>query len=340
MTKSTKRSRLSFWLVLGLTGLGWSVSSWWLWAIAPPDQSPKIRITIPPGTPLQSIGDRLQEVGLIRSSFALRVWLALVDRVSLQAGTFDFVGSQPLEKVVDQLQSGKLIEAKFTLREGWSVQQIGGYFEQLGYFSTAEFVAAAQDLKSQKQKRAWLGREIKSLEGYLFPDTYQLSPAEVTPERVINLMLDQFERVALPLHTPQSRFSLHEWVTLASIVEKEAVLGSERSRIAAVFAHRLSRGMRLESDPTVEYGLGIRQTVDQPLTLKQVRTPSPYNTYLNEGLPPGAIAAPGLASLKASLNPPPTKELFFVARYDGSHIFSQTYEQHKQAISQVEQSLN
>lgn len=342
MTKNTKRSRLRFWLVWGSIGLGGSVTAWWLWAIAPPDQSLTMRITIPSGTPVQVIGEQFQRLGLIRSSLALRIWLAAVERVSLQAGTFDFEGSHSLGAIVAKLQNGQLVEARFTIQEGWTLQQMGNYFAELGYFSRADFVAAAQDLQGQRAKRPWLKEvgAISSLEGYLFPDTYQLSPAEVTPERVINMMLDQFEQVVLPLHSSESRFTLHQWLTLASMVEKEAVLASERSRIAAVFAHRLSLGMRLESDPTVEYALGIRQTVDQPLTLKQVRTPSPYNTYLNKGLPPGPIAAPGLASLKASLNPLPTRELFFVARYDGSHIFSETYKQHQQAISEVEKSLN
>ena len=122
--------------------------------------------------------------------------------------------------------------------------------------------------------------------------------------------------------------------------KKEAVIGDERALIAGVFTARLEQGMRLESDPTVEYGLGIRQTADQPLTYSQVGTPSPYNTYLNMGLTPTPIAAPGIASLKATLNPDSTDYLFFVARYDGTHVFSKTLDEHEAATREIRAGRN
>ena len=128
-------------------------------------------------------------------------------------------------------------------------------------------------------------------------------------------------------------------MTLASIIEKEAVVPQERARIAGVFLSRLHRGQRLQSDPTVEYSLGIRQTVAQPLTLAQVNTPSPYNTYLNSGLPPTPIASPGLASLRAALYPEKTPYLYFVARYDGTHIFSRTLSEHQAAQTAIRKQL-
>jgi UPF0755 protein len=367
----------------------WGVNRWWLWAIAPPSleravldresldrerlaqkkpiqakpsnpvnpskisEPQKIRVTIQPNTPLQSIGDRLEAAKVIRSNLALKLWVKLNNDLPIQAGTYEFLPNQGLGEVVAQMQSGQLVDVKFTIAEGWSVAQVGAYFEQEGFFKATDFVAAANEVTKHRVKNAWLP-PTPNLEGYLFPDTYQMYPEDVTPARVIEVMLGQFEQVALPLYVAYQakkpakktlkikrifKLSLQEWVTLASIVEKEAVLSEERSRIAGVFTNRLQKGMRLESDPTVEYALGIKQTVQQPLTLSQVQSPSPYNTYLNSGLPPGAIAAPGLASLKATLNPTKTTELFFVARYDGSHIFSQTYEHHKLAIAQVEKSL-
>jgi UPF0755 protein len=158
-------------------------------------------------------------------------------------------------------------------------------------------------------------------------------------------MLDRFEQVALPVYqenqsgNPKNKISLKDWVTLASIVEKEAVLESERRLISGVFWNRLRQNKRLESDPTVEYGLNIRQTRERPLTLSQVRTESPYNTYLNEGLPPGAIASVGLASLKATLDPATTDYFFFVARYDGSHVFSRTLEDHEKALQAIDKKI-
>jgi len=158
-------------------------------------------------------------------------------------------------------------------------------------------------------------------------------------------MLDRFEQVALKTYqenqagTPKVKISLKDWVTLASIVEKEAVIESERRIISGVFWNRLKKNMRLEADPTVEYGLNIRQTPENPLTLEQVRTDSPYNTYLNEGLPPGAIASAGLASLKATLEPAATDYLFFVAKFDGSHVFSRTLEEHEKALQIIDKQI-
>jgi UPF0755 protein len=149
-------------------------------------------------------------------------------------------------------------------------------------------------------------------------------------------MLKRFEEVALPLYeNGASAYSLLEWVTLASIVEKEAVVPDERDQIASVFARRLQEGITLGSDPTVEYGLGIVQTPENPLTFDQVETPNPYNTYINAGLTPTPIASPGVASLEASVNPAPTEFLYFVARYDGTHVFSRTLDEHESAQGEI-----
>ena len=151
-------------------------------------------------------------------------------------------------------------------------------------------------------------------------------------------MLKRFSVVALPLYQQnqqKTQFTLLEWVTLASIVEKEAVVAAERARIAGVFARRLREGIPLGADPTVEYGLGVQQTPDRPLTLNQVKTPSAYNTYLNPGLPPTPISSPGLANLEATLNPENTDYLYFVAKYDGTHVFSRTLQEHEAAQAAI-----
>ena len=165
---------------------------------------------------------------------------------------------------------------------------------------------------------------------------------QITAPAVVDVMLDRFETVALPIYqeTPEPNLSLLEWVTLASIVEKESVVPDERNLIAGVFTNRLVRGMPLGADPTVEYGLGIRQTKDQPLTWTQVETPSPYNTYLNPGLPPTPIASPGQASLAATLSPEATDYLYFVARYDGTHVFSRTLAEHEAARDEIRANLD
>ncbi|MEM1311320.1 MAG: endolytic transglycosylase MltG, partial [Cyanobacteria bacterium P01_H01_bin.153] len=212
-------------------------------------------------------------------------------------------------------------------------------FEERGMFSAQAFLEVTQQVP--RDRFPWLPQDIPHLEGFLYPDTYVLPAGNITPEGVRDLMLERFEAVALPVHQQEtSNFNLREWVALASIVEREAVIPDERSQIAAVFNRRLEEEIPLGADPTVEYGLGVTQTPEQPLTLTQVNTPSPYNTYLNPGLPPTPIASPGLASLEASIAPPPTEFLYFVARYDGTHVFSRTLAEHEAAQARIRDAID
>jgi UPF0755 protein len=193
-----------------------------------------------------------------------------------------------------------------------------------------------------RDRYPWLPEGIPHVEGFLYPDTYKLPTGQVSPLVVINQMLDRFEQIALPVYQQaqgKTPYTLLQWVTLASIVEKEAVISAERPQIASVFAKRLRENIALGADPTVEYALGIRQTVDQPLTYAQVQTPSPYNTYVNPGLPPTPISSPGVASLTASVNPADTDVLYFVARYDGTHVFSKTLAEHEAAQAAIQDGV-
>ncbi len=355
MTK--KKISLLLIMIATIAGAG----AWWRWAITASavGSNQKIKLEIIKGESVQAIGEKLETKGIIRSSLALRIWLKYLDfkgnRAELKAGAYQFLPNQSLEQIVEQLQNKAPVEVAFTIPEGWTIAQMAAYFEQKGFFAASDFIAAT---KSNLARKPWLPAKISSLEGFLFPDTYQILAEQATPDRVIEKMLSRFEEVALPLLELSQKSSqkssqkttdnsssqslapaidLKKWVIFASIVEKEAVLDHERSIIAGVFWLRLKLGMRLESDPTVEYGLNIKQTVDQPLTLAQVRTPSPYNTYLVSGLPPGPIASPGLKSLRAVLKPQKTGYLFFVARYDGSHIFSRNFTDHQAAIQTISQ---
>jgi UPF0755 protein len=258
-----------------------------------------------------------------------------------KAGSYEFSPSQPLPAIAEKIWKGEVVQRSFTIPEGWSLRQMARYFEEKGFFPAEEFLAAASQIN--RDQYPWLPADIPNLEGFLYPDTYKISGDSITPSAIVQQMLNSFEQVALPVYQEvrnQTSLSLKQWVTLASIVEKEAVVPNERSLIAGVFTSRLSKGMRLESDPTVEYALGIRQTADQPLTFAQVKIPSPYNTYLNPGLPPAPIASPGLASLKATLDPEKTDYLYFVARYDGTHVFSRTLEQHEAAVVAIRKQQN
>ncbi len=350
---NVKNSWLKLGLPIAVLVVGWSSTAWWLWAVSPPQATAKytIRIDIPEGTSAQAIAEKLEQVGIIRSSLALRLfmeWQAWQgERLPLQAGIYELPPNLSLPEIVHKLQTAqnRIQVVRVTIPEGFNLREMGALFEEKGLFSQGEFLAIAD--RPPRNRRDWLPPDLPNLEGFLFPDTYEMIVGVTTPEMAVETMLDRFAEVALPVYQAHQRqippptvnLSLKDWVTLASIVERETAVERERRLIAGVFWHRLQKKMRLESDPTVEYGLGIRQTKERPLTLQQVRTPHPYNTYLNHGLPPGAIASPGLASLQAVLRPEPTEYLFFVARYDGSHAFSRTLEEHKQQIEQVERQL-
>lgn len=335
-------------VVIGVAG--WQGWRWWSWANAPVEASAPadanngtIQVDIPPGATAEEIGQSLEELGLIRSDRAWELWTrwqSLQDKAgSYQAGTYALSPTLPMTAIAAQLWQGEVMQLSYTIPEGWSIEQMGNYFEEQGFFKADEFVQASKNVP--RDRFSWLPENVPHLEGFLFPDTYVFE-GTLTPEKVIDQMLTQFEQVALPVYEAQkddSPYSLLEWVTLASIVEKEAVVDSERPTIAGVFARRLEEGMPLGADPTVEYGLGIRQTVDKPLTYAQVATPSPYNTYVNAGLPPTPIAAPGLASLEVSLKPENTEYLYFMARYDGTHIFSRTLAEHEAAKDAVDATL-
>jgi len=331
-------SLFSVGIVLSVAGAGGGY--WWRSAIAPMSSSSEpMIIEIPAGTPAQAVGQKLETAGLIRSSMAWRVWLYSLKLQeqpdNFQAGTYELSPTSSLPEIGNKIIAGDILVTEFTIPEGWTQQDMADYFQELGYFSASAFLEATRNF--DRTAYPWLAEGIPHLEGFLYPDTYQLKRDLATPELIIKLMLDRFAEVAIPLYKNQnSPYTFLEWVTLASIVEKETVVSQERSLIASVFAERLERGMRLAADPTVEYGLNIKQTEDQPLTLKQINTPSPYNTYLKTGLPPTPIASAGKPALEASLNPPETDYLFFVARYDGTHIFSKTFEEHQAAQRRIQ----
>lgn len=303
-----------------------------------------VQFVVKPGVSGNELGSQLAQAGLIKSLNGWKIWTKfkqLSDSAGgFKAGTYVVSPEESLPEIASKIWAGAIVQTDFTIPEGWSTTQMGEYFEAQGYFSAEEFAAAVRQIPDDRYP--WLPKDIPILEGFLYPDTYRIS-SDLTsdPQAIINTMLTRFQQLALPVYqAAQTELSLLDWVSLSSIVEKEAVVAEERTLIAGVFTARLNQGMRLESDPTVEYGLGIRQTADQPLTYAQVGTPSPYNTYLNTGLTPTPIAAPGIASLKATLDPESTDYLFFVARYDGTHVFSKTLSEHEAATREIRRQRN
>jgi UPF0755 protein len=358
MTALSRISKWFFYLLLlpaTIALFGWQGWAWWSWASAPvaasdqtatgansnvsPPASNAVQLQIPPGSTAQEIGESLYALGLIRSTTAWNLWTrwqTLGDRGgSFQAGTYEISSTETLDDIASKIWNGSIVERSFTIPEGWSILEMAAYFEDQGFFPAEEFIAATQQIPTAEFP--WLPPDLPQLEGFLYPDTYKVAE-DTSPAAIVNQMLSRFEQVALPIYQngqAQTNYSFLEWVTLASIVEKETVIDEERPEIAGVFARRLDEGIPLGADPTVEYALGIRQTEDQPLTYAQVSTPSPYNTYINAGLPPTPIASPGVASLEVSLEPPATVYLYFVARYDGTHVFSRTLAEHEAAQAAI-----
>jgi UPF0755 protein len=328
-------------LLAAASGIG---LSWWNGITAPASTDPNakpIAIQVKSGASAQSVGQDLEAKGAIKSQLAWKLYTTIQSKQgkgSPQVGSYEISPNQPLSAVAAQILEGRVVQTGFIVKPGWRIIRMAEEFEKKGFFKAADFIAATKEIP--RDKFSWLPEGITHLEGFLYPETYQAPADQITPTGVVTQMLKQFEQVALPEYqkvAATQKLSLLEWVTLSSIVEKEAVIATEREKIAGVFTSRLAKKMSLGSDPTVEYGLGIEQTADRPLTFAEVKRPSPYNTYINVGLPPGPIASPGIGSLKAVLNPESTELLYFVAKYDGTHVFSKTLSEHVAATNAIRQ---
>ena len=277
-------------------------------------------VNIPKGLGPRAIGELLDHEGVIDQPWVfLGGVIVLKARGDLKHGEYKFTKHASIHDVVETMIEGKVVQHIFTVPEGLTTQQV-----------VARLLA----------EEALTG-EIKEIprEGTLLPDTYKFTRG-MTREQMIHRMQQEHDRVLrevwdhrsedLPIKTPA------ELVILASIIEKETGRADERSRVAAVFVNRLKRNMKLQSDPTIIYGLtGGKGSLGHPLTKAEIEQPTPYNTYVIVGLPPGPIANPGFASLEAAANPARTKELYFVADGSGGHVFSETYNEHLKNVAKL-----
>ena len=295
-----------------------------------------LEVEISPGQTASTVFAQLREAGIVEDPLLLRIYMRYLglDR-SIEAGRYALSGAMTLRQIAETLQSAHPPAVVLTLPEGWRREEIAAAIAEAGLnISPEEFLAATQVRPSAYSFAAQLP-EPASLEGFLFPDTYHLDQ-DATAAEVVLTMLDNFEaRVGSDLRSAFEAHGLNllQAVTLASIIEREAVHPDERPLIASVFLNRLAVGMKLEADPTVQYAVGLQpdgQWWKRSLTFEDLSFDSPYNTYVYPGLPPGPIANPGLSSLQAVALPADSPYFYFRAACDGSgrHVFAVSFEEH------------
>jgi UPF0755 protein len=302
---------------------------------APSSDATPIPFTIEAGENGATIATRLERQGVISDAELFRLLLRYwgVDE-HLEAGDYLLQRNMPMSEVVSQLQHGRLLAKTVTIREGLRAEEVAHLLAAEGLADQEEFIRLVRDDAFHYDfLRDRPSIAPKTLEGFLFPDTYQFA-VNISTTALIDTMLQNFDqRVTIDMRQQalDNGLTLFQALTLASIVEREAVIPEERPIIASVYLNRLRRGIYLEADPTVQYAKGYDVSTGTwwpPLKAEELRTvDSPFNTYIHPGLPPGPICSPGLASLEAVLNPAQTNYLFFLAKGDGSHVFAETFEE-------------
>jgi len=320
---SKRKVRLFIFIGICLIGLGAFYLFWVYFAPVAGEAEAKI-IHIAPGMNSNEIAKRLKAERLIRSQSAFLTLIKITRAESrLQAGKYKLNPQFSPFKILRKLIRGEVLTKRLVIPEGFTVSQIAQLWEEETLGKGEEFQRVVKDRVIMNK----YGIRAPSLEGYLFPATYEVNDG-ISAKAFVERMVCEFNRrfsQEFRHDATRLKFSLHEYVTLASIIEKEAQVAEERPIISGVFHNRLRRGWRLEADPTVLYALGNPK---RKLTRADLKLKSPYNTYMNKGLPPGPICNPGLASLIAALRPVKTSYMYFVAAGDGTHSFSRTLKEH------------
>ncbi len=293
--------------------------------VAPPQ---KVDYQLEPGSSLSKVAVDLHAVGVLRNALSIKLFARLNKQSGqIQTGHYQFTEPATPEQILQRLVSGDVEKVSLTIPEGFTQAQIFDRIEQAGFGNAQKLSRLANDPEFIKS----LQLDVTTLEGYLFPETYLFTPG-VDETQLLTMMVTQFQSQldkSLSARIKKLKLTPHQLVTLASIIEKETGKVEEMPLISSVFHNRLKRGIPLQTDPTVIYGI---KDFDGNLTRKHLKTPTPYNTYVIRGLPPGPIASPGRAALLAAAEPATSKYLYFVSRGDGSHQFSATLKEHNRAV--------
>lgn len=303
------------------------------WQVHTPATPPaNTSLLLRPGYSTRRIGAELKKAGVIRSVFAFRVWQALHPKPSLKAGEYVFEREASLPQVYSRIARGDIYFHGVTIPEGYTMFDIAQAMEEAGLGSAADFVRIAE---TQTQLVSDLAPEAKSLEGYLFPNTYQFTRTQ-SQEEMMAAMVHQFRVVAQQIGLSAD---VHRVVTMASIVEKETGAPDERARVASVYYNRLAQRMALDADPSVIYAALLAGTYTGALHHADLAVKSPYNTYRLRGLPPGPIGNPGKSALEAAMHPDSTHFFYFVSDGNGHHRFARSLEEHNKNVTSYRHAL-
>jgi UPF0755 protein len=313
-------------LFIGAAGVYLNIVTY---AQKPPDTAPvEQAVDVQSGLGFKALSTLLHQKGMILHPVKFRLFARIkgYDK-RIKAGEYMLSSAMTPKKILETMVDGKVYLHRLTIPEGYNLTQVAQAVGTAGLASEADFLKAATDPDLVHAN----GIDARTFEGYLFPDTYYF-PRGVTSENIITTMVKRFWSVFNPEWKEQTKtleMTIHQVITLASIIEKETAVAAERPIISSVFHNRLKRNMRLESDPTVIYGMG---DYNGNITRKDLESPTRYNTYTMKGLPPGPISNTGAKAIEAALYPADTKFLYFVSRNDRTHQFSTNFRDHNRAV--------
>jgi UPF0755 protein len=326
------RALISLFLIVVLAVGGW-VAFHVYTPVTPPANTSLLLHT---GYSTRRIAAELKKAGVIRSELAFGLWHATHPKPSLKAGEYRFEREATLPQVCERIARGDIYFHVVTIPEGYTMFDIAKAMEDAGLGSAADFVHVAE---TQTQLIADLAPEAKSLEGYLFPNTYQFTRTQ-SREEMVATMVHQFRQVAQQIGLNSgANLNVHKTVTMASIVEKETAAAEERPRVASVYYNRLAQRMALDADPSVIYAELLAGTYSGSLHHADLAVNSRYNTYRFPGLPPGPIGNPGRSALEAAMHPDSTNFLYFVSDGNGHHRFARNLEEHNRNVTSYRRSL-
>ncbi|WP_245864326.1 endolytic transglycosylase MltG [Paenibacillus donghaensis] len=338
-------------LIIVLLAAAAGGGAWYIWnGMSPVEPAgPAVTFTIEKGMGSADIADLLEENGIIRNSLLFKGYLKWTkEGSSFKAGTYTAAPGDSYDQLITRLNTGDVVKKEtvvFTIPEGYTAKQVAAKLAADWKLEPAVFLEIINSGKAlQETELLGIPQEeqvLHRLEGYLFPETYELVK-ESTPQQVVEAMLQQLDKKLEQIPDWQAKLdkrglTLHQLLTVASLVEREVVVESERPLVAGVIYNRLKKDQKLEIDATVQYLLDKQK---DRLLYKDLEVESPYNTYKHTGLPPGPISNPGLASIQAALEPEATEYFYYVTKKDGSqgHLFGKTYKEHLANIEKSKQN--